>query len=57
MKLGIEGRSAIVCGGSKGIGLATAEALAGAGVKVLIIARNSNALETAQKNTVSGGNG
>ncbi|MGZ6037229.1 MAG: SDR family oxidoreductase [Phenylobacterium sp.] len=39
MDLGIEGRSAVVCGSSKGLGLACATALADAGVEVLLNGR------------------
>ena len=48
MKLGIEGRTAIVTGGSKGIGLETARLLAEEGVKVLICARRESALAEAR---------
>ena len=41
------GRSAIVTGGSRGIGLATASALRSAGARVLICGRSVDALETA----------
>jgi 3-oxoacyl-[acyl-carrier protein] reductase len=43
----IQGRSAIVTGGSKGIGRGIAAALAGAGVDVLITARNTADLDKA----------
>lgn len=43
----LEGRSAIVTGGSKGIGLGIATTLAGAGVNVLITARGEADLERA----------
>lgn len=45
MKLGLEGRNAIVTGGSKGIGRAIALALAEAGVNVAICARNEGPLD------------
>ena len=45
MDLGIEGRSAIVCGASKGLGLACAEALAAEGVNITITGRSAEALE------------
>jgi 3-oxoacyl-[acyl-carrier protein] reductase len=48
MDLGIEGRVAIVSGGSKGIGFATARALLAAGCAVTISARNPAALESAK---------
>jgi 3-oxoacyl-[acyl-carrier protein] reductase len=44
MDLGIEGRSAIVTGASRGIGLATARMLAGEGARVLLVARDQEAL-------------
>lgn len=48
MDLGISGRKAIVCAASKGLGRACAEALAGAGVELVINARTPGPLaETA----------
>ena len=44
MDLGIEGRSALVVAGSKGLGRATAVALAGEGVRVMVSSRNRDAL-------------
>ena len=44
LDLGIAGRRAIVCGSSKGLGLACAEALADAGVEVLLNGRSPEAL-------------
>ncbi|MEQ8268620.1 MAG: SDR family oxidoreductase [Parvibaculum sp.] len=44
MKLGIEGRNALVCGASKGLGRACAEALAAEGVNVTITGRDGEAL-------------
>lgn len=41
MDLGISGRRAIVTGGSGGLGLATAKALAVAGVRVVIVSRDA----------------
>lgn len=41
MELGIEGRAAIVTGGSRGIGLAVAERLVAEGSRVLIVARGA----------------
>src|SRR5215207_7870251 len=45
MDLGIEGRSALVCAASKGLGRACAIALAQEGVHVTIVARGEEALE------------
>lgn len=50
MDLGIEGRTALVCGSSKGLGRACAEALAREGVNVILNGRNSEILsETASQ--------
>ena len=45
MNLGIEGRTAIICGSSQGLGLACAEALAREGVNVIINGRDAAKLE------------
>jgi 3-oxoacyl-[acyl-carrier protein] reductase len=45
MDLGIRGKSALVCGASKGLGRGCAEALAAEGVHVTIVARNIATLE------------
>ncbi|NEX64377.1 SDR family oxidoreductase [Noviherbaspirillum galbum] len=45
MDLGIRGKRALVCGASKGLGRGCAEALAGEGVHVTIVARTAEALE------------
>jgi 3-oxoacyl-[acyl-carrier protein] reductase len=45
MDLGLRGRTAIVCGASSGIGLACAEALAGEGANVAMLARRRDVLE------------
>jgi 3-oxoacyl-[acyl-carrier protein] reductase len=47
MDLGISGRSAVVTGASSGIGLATAQALAAEGAKVLLVARDEARLAEA----------
>ncbi|MGG6313184.1 SDR family NAD(P)-dependent oxidoreductase [Paenibacillus macerans] len=47
MDLGLHGKKAIVTGGSKGIGLATAMALAAEGAQVAIVARNAGPLREA----------
>jgi 3-oxoacyl-[acyl-carrier protein] reductase len=46
MDLGIKGKSALVCGASKGLGRGCAEALAAEGVNVTLVARTADALET-----------
>jgi len=43
--LGLEGRTAIVCGASAGIGLGIAESLAGEGANVVMLARRRDLLE------------
>src|SRR5207237_272045 len=45
MELGLTGRTAIVCGASSGMGLATAEALAREGANVAMLARRRDVLE------------
>jgi 3-oxoacyl-[acyl-carrier protein] reductase len=45
MDLGLQGRTAIVCGGSAGIGLGIAEALAEEGANVALLARRVEQLE------------
>jgi 3-oxoacyl-[acyl-carrier protein] reductase len=45
MDLGLKGRTAIVCGASSGLGLATAEALAAEGTNVTMFARRREALQ------------
>jgi len=45
MDFGIAGKQALVCGASKGLGRGCAEALAGEGVHVTIVARTADALE------------
>ncbi len=47
MDLGIRGKRALVCAGSKGLGRGCAEALAGAGVDLVLNARGAEALEAA----------
>src|SRR3982751_6100743 len=45
MELGLKGRTAIVCGASSGMGLATAEALAREGANVSMFARRRDVLD------------
>jgi 3-oxoacyl-[acyl-carrier protein] reductase len=45
MDLGLSGRTALVCGASSGLGLASAEALAGEGANVVLFARRAEQLE------------
>lgn len=47
MDLGLKGKKAIVTGGSKGIGLATALTLASEGAEVAIVARDPEGLKSA----------
>ena len=49
MDLGIRGRKAIVCAGSKGLGRACAEALAAEGVEIVLNARDAAALDQAAR--------
>jgi 3-oxoacyl-[acyl-carrier protein] reductase len=49
VKLGLEGRTAVVCGGSAGIGLGIAEALAEEGVQLVLFARGPEELERQAK--------
>lgn len=48
MDLGIQGRKALVCGASKGLGRACAEALLREGVHVTLVARDAAVLEAAR---------
>lgn len=53
--MNIEGRRCVVTGGSTGIGLETARALAGAGARVVICARTARTLEAAADQLASTG--
>jgi 3-oxoacyl-[acyl-carrier protein] reductase len=60
MDLGIAGRTALVCGASRGLGYGCAEALVREGVNVVIVARGAEALEAAAKSlqaVAAGANG
>ncbi|HEY8529337.1 MAG TPA: SDR family oxidoreductase [Paenibacillaceae bacterium] len=49
MELNLQGKTAIVTGGSAGIGLAVARALYGEGVNVVLVARDRSRLENARQ--------
>lgn len=52
MHLGLEGKTALITGGSKGIGRAAAEILAGEGCNVVIVSRSADALAAAKSTIV-----
>jgi 3-oxoacyl-[acyl-carrier protein] reductase len=49
MEIRLDGRTAVITGGSKGLGLAMAQKFASSGADVAILARNADALETARQ--------
>lgn len=49
MDLGLQGKTALVCGASKGLGHACAKALAHEGVQIVMVARGAQALEAAAR--------
>ena len=53
MDLGLNGKWALVCGASKGLGLGCAQALVQEGVNVLIVARSAAALEAAASELIA----
>lgn len=55
MHFGIDGRSALIVGGSKGIGLEVAKLLATEGVRVAIMARTKTDIDAAVEDICSGG--
>jgi len=57
MQIRLDGRSALVTGGSKGLGLATATAFAEAGADVAIFARDAATLEQARASISKAGQG
>jgi len=56
MELGLKGRTAVITGGSKGIGKNIAKGLAAEGVNVVLIARNKELLEAAGEEVRKAGN-
>lgn len=52
MHLGLEGKTALITGGSKGIGRAAAEILAGEGCNVVIVSRSADGLDAAKSTIV-----
>jgi 3-oxoacyl-[acyl-carrier protein] reductase len=55
MDLGLAGSTAVVTGGSKGMGLAIAETLAAEGARVAVMARGRTALDAAEEKLRAGG--
>ncbi len=55
MDLGLRGRACIVTGASSGIGLATARLLCAEGARVLLVARDSGRLATAERECAAAG--
>lgn len=49
MDLGLQGRAALITGGSRGIGLATARALGREGARITLCARTRETLDTAER--------
>lgn len=52
MELGLEGRSYVVTGGSRGLGLATAQSLVAEGARVVLSSRSAERLEEARRHLV-----
>ena len=57
MDLGIAGKTALVCGASKGLGFGCALALVREGVNVVIVARGAEALDAAAAKLIAAGAG
>ena len=53
MELNLRGRTALVTGASKGIGLASAECLAAEGVNVILVSRTQTDLDAARQKIMS----
>jgi NAD(P)-dependent dehydrogenase (short-subunit alcohol dehydrogenase family) len=57
MECRLDGRTALITGGSKGLGLAIAKSFAAAGAQVAILARSAEVLEDARKAVAAAGSG
>src|SRR6266852_8030907 len=57
MDIRLDGKSAVITGGSKGLGLAMAEKFAASGAAVAILARNPDTLAEAKRQIQTGANG
>jgi len=57
MDLGLNGRTAVVTGGSKGLGFATVQALIDAGARVAFCARNAADIKEAEEALGGGARG
>src|SRR6202011_2449115 len=57
MDIRLDGRSAVITGGSKGLGLAMAQKFASSGADVAILARNPVTLAEAEQQIQAGGKG
>jgi NAD(P)-dependent dehydrogenase (short-subunit alcohol dehydrogenase family) len=55
MNIDLTGRTAVITGGSRGLGEAMARALAGAGAAVALVARNTRRLEHVRDSIIEGG--
>jgi len=55
MKIDLTGRTAVITGGSRGLGLAMAKALSAAGAEIVLVARDGRRLEEAREAIVASG--